>query len=102
MTLLRHVTAWAAMAAALMLASPSIAEPGPTVESLAGVAMGRAEGGVNVFRGLPYAQPPLGAARWTPPAALPRWSGGQSQRRCCSTSMATTLAVLRRSISNAR
>ena len=30
---------------------------------------------VLVFRGVPYAQPPVGNARWTPPAAVAAWYG---------------------------
>lgn len=30
---------------------------------------------VLVFRGVPYAQPPVGAARWQPPAAVEAWDG---------------------------
>lgn len=31
--------------------------------------------GVRVFRGIRYAKPPIGAARWTPPVAAPAWKG---------------------------
>lgn len=48
---------------------------GANVSAPAGRLEGRIEGGVRVFRGIPYAQPPVGAARWQPPVALPRWSG---------------------------
>jgi para-nitrobenzyl esterase len=30
---------------------------------------------IRVFRGIPYAQPPLGALRWKPPQGLKKWSG---------------------------
>jgi para-nitrobenzyl esterase len=45
------------------------------VHAPAGIAKGVSEGGVNVFKGLPHAQPPIGAARWKPPVALPTWNG---------------------------
>jgi para-nitrobenzyl esterase len=32
-------------------------------------------GGLDVFRGLPYALPPVGERRWRPPAPMPRWAG---------------------------
>ncbi|HUS24006.1 MAG TPA: carboxylesterase family protein [Candidatus Binatia bacterium] len=41
----------------------------------AGTLQGGVEGGVRVFRGIPYAMPPVGAARWKPPAPMPRWDG---------------------------
>ena len=30
---------------------------------------------VNVWRGIPYAQPPVGSCRWQPPAPLQPWTG---------------------------
>jgi para-nitrobenzyl esterase len=36
---------------------------------------GAVEGGVTVWRGVPYAQPPVGEHRFTAPAPLPAWTG---------------------------
>jgi para-nitrobenzyl esterase len=33
------------------------------------------EGDLRVFKGIPYALPPTGSARWKPPSSMPRWSG---------------------------
>ncbi|MDR3511212.1 MAG: carboxylesterase family protein [Caulobacteraceae bacterium] len=57
------------------------AEPGPVVDAPAGVAQGRTEGALHVFKGLPYAAAPVGPARWKPPAPLPRWSGVRDATR---------------------
>jgi len=62
-------------AAVGLMASPVMAQTNPTVDAPAGVAAGRSEGGLNVFKGLPYAAPPVGPARWTPPRPLARWQG---------------------------
>lgn len=59
------------------LAAPSEdkAESGPIVSAPAGQVEGRVEAGLHVFKGIPYAEPPVGAERWTPPRPLPPWSG---------------------------
>ena len=51
------------------------AAAGPEVNAPAGRVRGTAEGTVRVFRGIPYAQPPVGPLRWKPPLPLARWSG---------------------------
>ena len=41
----------------------------------AGAIRGQNMGDVAVYRGIPYALPPEGARRWTPPRAVPDWEG---------------------------
>ena len=48
------------------------------VETVAGALEGEYvddAGDVLVFRGVPYARPPVGDARWQPPAAVEAWDG---------------------------
>lgn len=40
-----------------------------------GVLEGRAEEGIRVFRGVPFAAPPVGELRWQPPQPATPWSG---------------------------
>lgn len=47
----------------------------PIADFPAGRARGRAENGLQVYRGLPYALPPSGDRRWRPPVAVPDWEG---------------------------
>lgn len=54
---------------------PSSAASGPIVTTPAGRLQGRSEGALHVFKGIPFAQPPVGAARWKPPGDLPMWQG---------------------------
>lgn len=62
-------------AAAMMLAAPSFAQEGPVVNAPAGNLRGEAAGDVNIFRGIPYARPPVNELRWRPPLQMPRWRG---------------------------
>jgi para-nitrobenzyl esterase len=45
------------------------------IETTSGRVRGRAEDGVFAFKGIPYAQPPLGARRFEPPQAALQWTG---------------------------
>ena len=60
--------------AACLVAGPALAQS-PTVNAPAGTVQGSREGALQVFRGIPYAEPPVGPMRWQPPAVLPRWQG---------------------------
>jgi para-nitrobenzyl esterase len=43
------------------------------VDAPAGSVRGTLVDGVRVFKGIPYALPPVGPQRWTPPVPVPRW-----------------------------
>lgn len=45
------------------------------VNAPAGKMEGLLEGKVRVFKGIPFALPPVGPARWKPPSPMPRWTG---------------------------
>jgi len=47
----------------------------PVVRIASGAVRGRLDGSVAVFRGIPYAQPPVGALRFAAPAPVPPWDG---------------------------
>ncbi|THD34609.1 MAG: carboxylesterase family protein [Sphingomonas sp.] len=72
--MLRHLTAIAGLMLALPLAAQP-ADPGPVVAAPSGSVKGTTDGGVRMFKGIPYAQPPVGGLRWRPPVALPKWLG---------------------------
>lgn len=58
---------------ALLFAAPALAQP--RVTAPVGAVEGVQQGGVRIFRGIPYAQPPVGGLRWKPPVAAPDWQG---------------------------
>ncbi|MGH6649494.1 MAG: carboxylesterase/lipase family protein [Sphingopyxis sp.] len=62
------------LAAAVLVATPAIAAA-PVVDTPAGSVEGKAVGKLRVFKGIPFAQPPVGSLRWKPPVALPAWPG---------------------------
>ncbi|MGH3834029.1 MAG: carboxylesterase/lipase family protein [Pseudonocardiaceae bacterium] len=47
----------------------------PEIRTAAGVVRGRIAGVVAVFRGIPYAQPPVGPRRFTAPVPAQPWDG---------------------------
>jgi para-nitrobenzyl esterase len=51
------------------------AAPAPQVNAPAGAVRGTLDGTVRVFKGIPYAQPPVGPLRWKPPLPHARWTG---------------------------
>ncbi|MBF9149419.1 carboxylesterase/lipase family protein [Novosphingobium jiangmenense] len=61
-------------AAAALLATPIAAKP-PEATTVAGKVAGTREGAVDVFRGIPFAAPPLGQNRWRSPQPVAPWPG---------------------------
>jgi len=47
----------------------------PIVDTTVGMVRGRAEDGLLAFRGIPYAAPPVGPARWRAARPHPGWTG---------------------------
>ncbi|MFD5631879.1 carboxylesterase/lipase family protein [Streptomyces sp. NPDC127072] len=47
----------------------------PVVRTAAGAVRGRREGGLTVFRGIPFAEPPVGDARFQAPRPIRAWDG---------------------------
>jgi len=64
---------------ATLVAQAAVAAP-PRATTSSGVLRGESVGGINVFKGVPYAQPPLGELRWAPPRPI-KWNGERAATR---------------------
>jgi len=58
-----------------LLTLPVMAQTAAVVHAPAGAVTGITNGGVRAFKGMPYALPPVGSARWKPPIPAPAWRG---------------------------
>ena len=56
------------------MSAASDEKTGPIVKSPAGAIEGQMQGELRVFKGIPYALPPVGSARWRPPSPMPQWA----------------------------
>ena len=59
----------------LACASCPVLAQNSAVTTESGLVSGRKIGDIAVFKGIPYAAPPVGRLRWQPPQPAPRWSG---------------------------
>lgn len=57
------------------LVATCVAAQAQTVTIDSGKLAGQAADGVLAFKGIPYAQPPVGALRWRAPQPVPVWAG---------------------------
>ena len=64
-----------ALAVTILLTIPTLAADAPKATIDTGVLTGAGDGSIDVYKGIPYAAPPMGGLRWEPPAAPAAWSG---------------------------
>jgi para-nitrobenzyl esterase len=64
----------ATLAALLFASSAAVATP-VKVAIDSGTLVGDSENGINTFKGVPFAQPPVGTLRWMPPQKVAKWTG---------------------------
>lgn len=68
------------LAACASVGSFSRSDAGAVVSMPAGAVEGVREGGIRVFKAIPYAMAPVGQRRWRAPEPMPRWSGVRAAR----------------------
>ena len=75
----------------------------PIVATSRGTVRGTREDGILVFRGIPYARPPVGPLRFAPPAPPTPWTGVREATAFGPPAMqAANLDAYMRSVRNAR
>ena len=60
------------------LAASALAQQGyaaPIIKSPAGAVQGTTDARINIFKGIPFAEPPVGPLRWRPPVPKAKWDG---------------------------
>jgi para-nitrobenzyl esterase len=68
----KALNTWA-LTLALALPAASVGAAEPRVQLPQGAVVGQARDGVAVFRGIPFAAPPVGPLRWRPPQPARPW-----------------------------
>lgn len=76
----------AAVCTLAMLGCPAVAGAGspsrsPMARIATGLLAGQRDGAVDIFKGVPYARPPIGALRFRPPQPAANWRGVRSAER---------------------
>lgn len=65
----------------ILYAVSGYAQQDPLVTTRYGVLEGVCESGINVFKGVPFAEPPIGENRWRAPQPLRAWKGVRSAKK---------------------
>jgi len=68
-------TSMITLAACLLLTAPVAMAAGPVAKTASGAVSGATSDGVDAFKGIPFAAPPLGDLRWRAPQPVAPWNG---------------------------
>ena len=65
---------------AILLCSTASARNNPQVGTREGIVEGLYESGISIFKGIPFAAPPVGQLRWKAPQPAAHWAGAGLRR----------------------
>lgn len=69
----KFLSAFFVLFSLLWISSSALASP-TTVSTMSGKIVGVEDDGIRVFKGIPYAKPPVGELRFAPPQRMESWS----------------------------
>ena len=78
---MRRVVLCTVICACGALTVPVLAQEEVRVEIDTGELAGVRQGGITMFKGIPYAAPPVGPLRWRPPQPVAPWARVRAARR---------------------
>jgi para-nitrobenzyl esterase len=74
----RQLSILACLIMAIAAACATTPGAAPKVKISSGVVEGRSDNGIQIYKGIPYAEAPVGDLRWKPPVAKAAWDGVMS------------------------
>src|ERR1700733_13082485 len=84
---------WAATAFALVFATAGRSPLAAPVRTEAGLVEGARTSGVTIYKGLPFAAPPVGALRWRAPRPANPWRGVRQAQAFAPACMQTSVSM---------
>ena len=73
--------------------SPLALAQSPTTSTESGAISGMRESGLDIYKGVPFAAPPVGELRWRPPAPVTPWTGTRKAEAFAPACMQTGVSM---------